>query len=66
MPHTAATTTSIDRTLSVACPTMGRMDGGIEDLLRGERRGREVAYSLEDDHVLHIATDALAHAAERS
>ena len=33
-------------------------------LLRSERRGREVAYSLEDDHVLHIAADALAHADE--
>ncbi len=34
-------------------------------LLRGERRGREIAYSLDDEHVLHIAADALSHAGER-
>jgi DNA-binding transcriptional ArsR family regulator len=34
-------------------------------LVHGERRGREIAYSLSDDHVAHIVIDAVAHAAER-
>lgn len=28
------------------------------------RRGKETAYALADDHVAHIARDALAHGAE--
>ena len=35
-------------------------------LLRTERRGREIAYSLDDEHVLHIAADAISHAGERA
>lgn len=31
----------------------------------GNRRGREVEYSLVDDHIAHIVTDALIHATER-
>jgi DNA-binding transcriptional ArsR family regulator len=34
-------------------------------LVHGDRRGREIAYSLSDDHVAHIVVDAVAHAAER-
>lgn len=34
-------------------------------LVRTERRGREVAYSLGDDHVSHIVHDAVVHARER-
>jgi DNA-binding transcriptional ArsR family regulator len=34
-------------------------------LVRPERRGREIAYSLSDDHVAHIVNDAVAHAKER-
>ena len=34
------------------------------DLVRTERRGREVVYSLADDHVAHIVRDALTHAQE--
>ncbi|AUH68574.1 MULTISPECIES: ArsR/SmtB family transcription factor [Gordonia] len=30
----------------------------------GSRRGREVEYSLADDHVAHIVVDAVLHAAE--
>ena len=30
-----------------------------------ERRGREVSYRLSDDHVAHIARDAISHAQER-
>lgn len=33
-------------------------------LVVGARRGKEMAYSLADDHVAHIARDALVHAAE--
>lgn len=33
-------------------------------LLKTERRGREIAYSLDDEHVLHIAADAIIHAGE--
>ncbi|GAB10789.1 putative ArsR family transcriptional regulator [Gordonia araii NBRC 100433] len=34
-------------------------------LVDGRRRGREVEYALVDDHVAHIATDAIVHACER-
>lgn len=33
-------------------------------LVEAERVGREVRYSLRDDHVAHIVGDALDHAAE--
>lgn len=33
-------------------------------LVRAERRGREIAYSLGDEHVAHIVHDAIVHAAE--
>lgn len=33
-------------------------------LVDGRRRGREVEYALVDDHVAHIATDAIVHACE--
>jgi ArsR family transcriptional regulator, zinc-responsive transcriptional repressor len=33
-------------------------------VVRGERRGREVVYSLADDHLAHIVLDAVAHAEE--
>jgi DNA-binding transcriptional ArsR family regulator len=33
---------------------------------RGERRGREVVYSLADDHLAHIVLDAVAHAEEQT
>ena len=31
----------------------------------GTRRGKETAYALADEHVAHIARDAVAHGAER-
>lgn len=34
-------------------------------LVQAERRGREIAYSLSDEHVAHIAHDAVVHATER-
>ncbi|GAA3034562.1 hypothetical protein GCM10010528_14250 [Gordonia defluvii] len=34
-------------------------------LVDGRRRGREVEYALVDDHVAHIAIDAIVHACER-
>jgi DNA-binding transcriptional ArsR family regulator len=34
-------------------------------VVQAERRGREIAYSLSDEHVAHIAHDAVVHAAER-
>jgi DNA-binding transcriptional ArsR family regulator len=34
-------------------------------LIRGRRAGREVRYSLSDDHVAHIVRDAVTHAKER-
>jgi ArsR family transcriptional regulator, zinc-responsive transcriptional repressor len=34
-------------------------------VLTGRRRGKEVAYSIADEHVTRIALDALAHAKER-
>src|SRR3954451_17942291 len=33
-------------------------------LVRGARRGREIAYSLVDDHFAHIVADAVSHARE--
>ena len=34
-------------------------------LVTGERHGREVVYSVADEHVAHIVRDAVAHAAEQ-
>ena len=34
------------------------------DLVQGVRRGKEVAYTLTDEHVAHIVRDALSHAEE--
>jgi ArsR family transcriptional regulator, zinc-responsive transcriptional repressor len=36
------------------------------NLVATERRGREVAYALADDHVAHIVGDAIHHATEGS
>jgi DNA-binding transcriptional ArsR family regulator len=33
-------------------------------VVRGARRGREIAYSLVDEHVAHIVADAVSHAGE--
>lgn len=33
-------------------------------LVNGTRRGKETVYSLADEHVAHIARDAVAHGAE--
>ena len=33
-------------------------------VISGSRRGREVEYRLADEHVLHIALDAITHATE--
>ena len=33
-------------------------------VVHGERRGREVVYSLVDEHLSHIVLDAVAHASE--
>ncbi|MEU8074469.1 metalloregulator ArsR/SmtB family transcription factor [Catellatospora citrea] len=33
-------------------------------VVRAERHGREIAYSLVDEHVAHIVADAVTHAAE--
>lgn len=33
-------------------------------LVRGTRRGKETVYALTDEHVAHIARDALIHSAE--
>jgi ArsR family transcriptional regulator, zinc-responsive transcriptional repressor len=33
-------------------------------VVRGDRRGREIAYSLVDEHVAHIVADAISHATE--
>ena len=33
-------------------------------LVRGARRGREITYSLVDEHVAHIVADAVSHAGE--
>jgi ArsR family transcriptional regulator, zinc-responsive transcriptional repressor len=37
-----------------------------ERLVSSHRRGREVAYTLADDHVAHIVHDAVTHANERN
>jgi DNA-binding transcriptional ArsR family regulator len=34
-------------------------------VVKTERRGREVVYSLTDEHIAHIVADAVTHAAER-
>ncbi|MGQ0574381.1 MAG: ArsR/SmtB family transcription factor [Pseudonocardia sp.] len=34
-------------------------------VVHGDRRGREVVYSLVDDHLAHIVVDAVAHAEEQ-
>lgn len=33
-------------------------------LVRHERRGREVRYSVHDDHIRHVVADMVAHVAE--
>src|SRR5436189_5144032 len=33
-------------------------------VVQGSRRGREIAYSLTDDHIAHIVADAVSHSAE--
>jgi DNA-binding transcriptional ArsR family regulator len=33
-------------------------------IVRGARSGREISYSLIDDHIAHIVTDAVNHARE--
>ncbi len=33
-------------------------------IVRGARRGREIAYSLVDEHIAHIVADAVSHAGE--
>ena len=33
-------------------------------VLTGRRRGREMAYAIADEHVIHIALDAIEHANE--
>lgn len=35
-------------------------------LVASERRGREIVYSLTDEHVAHIVGDAISHAKEAS
>lgn len=37
-------------------------DAGV---VRGHRNGREIMYQLVDEHLTHIVTDAVLHAAER-
>ncbi|WP_051105066.1 ArsR/SmtB family transcription factor [Catelliglobosispora koreensis] len=34
-------------------------------VVRAERRGREIAYSLVDEHIAHIVADAVAHVGEK-
>jgi ArsR family transcriptional regulator len=34
------------------------------DVVRGTRRGKEIAYEIADTHVAHIVRDALAHTQE--
>jgi DNA-binding transcriptional ArsR family regulator len=34
-------------------------------VVRAERRGRAIAYSLVDEHIAHIVADAVAHAGEK-
>lgn len=33
-------------------------------IVTGQRRGREIVYSLVDEHVAHIVADAVSHARE--
>lgn len=33
-------------------------------IVRGSRRGREIAYSLTDNHIAHIVADAVSHVSE--
>jgi DNA-binding transcriptional ArsR family regulator len=33
-------------------------------VVRGQRRGREIAYSLTDEHIGHIVAEAISHARE--
>jgi ArsR family transcriptional regulator, zinc-responsive transcriptional repressor len=33
-------------------------------VLTSRRRGREIAYAIADEHVIHIALDAITHANE--
>jgi DNA-binding transcriptional ArsR family regulator len=33
-------------------------------VVRGSRRGREIAYSLIDEHLAHIVADAVSHVRE--
>ena len=33
-------------------------------VVRGARRGREIAYTLVDDHIAHIVADSVSHARE--
>jgi DNA-binding transcriptional ArsR family regulator len=33
-------------------------------VVRGARRGREIEYSLIDEHIVHIVADAVIHARE--
>jgi len=33
-------------------------------VVRGSRRGREMEYTLTDDHIAHIVADAVSHANE--
>ncbi|WP_253862843.1 ArsR/SmtB family transcription factor [Prauserella halophila] len=35
-------------------------------VVHGQRRGREVAYRLVDDHLAHIVVDAVAHVQEEA
>jgi ArsR family transcriptional regulator len=35
-------------------------------VLTGRRRGREIAYVIADEHIVHIALDAVEHANERT
>lgn len=34
-------------------------------VVKAERRGREISYSLVDEHIAHIVSDAVEHATER-
>lgn len=33
-------------------------------VVRGSRRGREIGYTLVDEHIAHIVADAVSHAGE--
>ncbi|CAM3148168.1 ArsR/SmtB family transcription factor [Stackebrandtia soli] len=33
-------------------------------VVAGQRRGREIAYALTDEHIAHIVADAIHHAGE--